>query len=314
MNKTDFFKKYNNEELLKDLESFRNGKGRLNKVLNHFFEEEMYKCKGGRGSLSPMQAIEDIDIVNKIVEYTRSKPKFYLGNDIANVKSFFRNAGRIAQKVANFPVREADTLYQNYSSQGDNIYDFSCGFGSRMSACLLSGRNYYGTDPNTTLCNKLNEYGEFLEQDNLIGVQRYKIFCQGSEDYIEELEGKIDMAFSSPPYFDLEKYNEEESQSIVKFKQYDNWINGYVKPTIINCSKYLKSGGLMLVNIKNMTSGKKYKLFDDWFNILNELETMEYVETINMNQLSKRDYKGKHFTGVTGEMGFKEPVMVFKKK
>lgn len=35
--KNEIFKKYSTEELLKDIDSFQNGKGKLNKVLNHFF-------------------------------------------------------------------------------------------------------------------------------------------------------------------------------------------------------------------------------------------------------------------------------------
>lgn len=44
--KNEIFKKYSTEELLKDIDSFQNGKGKLNKVLNHFFEECMFKCCG----------------------------------------------------------------------------------------------------------------------------------------------------------------------------------------------------------------------------------------------------------------------------
>ena len=221
--KEQFFKKYSKEELLKDIENLQKGSGRLNKLFNHFFEEEMYKCKGGRGAYTPMQVLDNKELVDKIIEYTKSKPKFYVGNDIANIKSFFRNAGRIAQKVANFPIREAIDIYVKYSKEGDNVYDFSCGFGSRMNATLLSRRNYFGTDPNETLCIKLNECGKFLEDNGILNSllinNKYKIYCQGSEDFIPELENTIDIAFSSPPYFDLEIYGDSEKQSVVKFSE-----------------------------------------------------------------------------------------------
>ena len=42
--KNEIFKKYSNEELIKDIDNFKNGKGKLYKVLNHFFEENIYKC------------------------------------------------------------------------------------------------------------------------------------------------------------------------------------------------------------------------------------------------------------------------------
>lgn len=315
-NRDKIFKKYSEDELLQDIRNFAN-KGRLNKFLNHFFEEEMFKCKGGRGKHSPMEVLENNELVNKILDFTRSKPKFYTGDDVANIKSFFRNAGRIAQKVANFPVRQALEFYQDYSELGDSIYDPSCGFGSRLSACLLSGRNYYGTDPNKSLVKKLNEAGEFIV-NNVLSTQfldnTFKIYEQGSEVFIPELENNIDLCFTSPPYFDLEDYGNDSNQSIIKFSNIENWLEGFVKPTVSNCIKYTKTGGYIMFNIKNMTNGKKHKLFDMFFNELNNSDNMEFVEVIDMKQLSKRDYKGKHFTGVNTDFGVKEPVMVFKKK
>jgi len=314
-NRNLIFKKYTEEELLKDIRNFTGGKGRLYKVLNHFFEEEMFKCKGGRGNLSPMGALKDNSVVESILEFTKSKPKFYVGNDIANVKSFFRNAGRKAQKVSNFPVRQAVDIYNKYTEVGGNIFDMSCGFGSRMSAALLLGRNYVGTDPNPTLYGKLLEYGEFLKNNGLLEDlgNGYKIIKQGSEILIPLIENKVDLCFTSPPYFDLEDYGNDENQSIKKFNNYDLWLEKFARPTIENCFKYLKVGGYLAVNVKNMTSGKKYKLYDDWFNIASENKSFEFVEVIEMKQGSKRDYKDKHFTGVSGSFGFKEPVMVFRK-
>lgn len=316
-NREQIFKKYNQEELERDIKNFLSGSGKLGKLLNHYFEEEMFKCKGGRGNLSPMEALNDDQVVEKILTFTRSKPKFYVGNDIANVKSFFRNAGRTAQKVANFPVKEAFEIYTKYSEIGDTIYDPSCGFGSRLSATLLGNRNYIGTDPNKTLFKKLEECGNFLIeqiQPQQLFNNYFKLYNQGSEILIPEIVGTVDLCFTSPPYFDLEKYGEDSEQSINKYPYYSQWVEYFVKPTIDNCIAYTKSGGHILFNIKNMTSGKKHKLYDAFFDYMSSKTELELVEVMEMNQLSKRDYKGMHFTGVNTDFGVKEPVMVFKRK
>jgi len=312
-NNKDIFKKFTDSELKKDLKNFY-GKGRLYKFLNHYCEEEMFKCKGGRGSISPMEALQDNEVVNKIIEFTNSKPKFYVGKEVANVKSFFRNAGRIAQKVANFPVRQALEIYGKYTSEGDVIFDPSCGFGSRMSASILSGRHYAGTDPNLSLTLKLNEAGQYLKTFMLPKDIHFKIYEHGSEVFIPELENKVNFCFTSPPYFDLEVYGSDKGQSIEKFSDYYDWVDCFVKPTVNNCIKYTRSGGHIAINIKNMTSGKKYPLFDDFFRELDSNKCLEFIEILDIKQSSKRDYKGKHFTGVVTDYGVKEPVMVFKKK
>lgn len=304
------FVKYDKDKLLRDVESYKSGKGNLYKILRHFFEQEMYKCKGRRGEKTPMEALEDDDTMNYILEYIKSKPKFYASNDVANVKSFFRNAQRVASKVSNFPVREALGIYEKYSKIGDTIYDSSCGFGSRMCACILSGRNYIGSDPNLSLVEKLNECGSWLK-NNIKGVGDYRIIPHGSE--IEEPNIQVDLTFTSPPYYKLEKYGLDKTQSIIKYDTYDKWINGYARLTIDNCIKYTNVGGIIAINIKNSNDNKKYPLFNDWFNLLDNNKT-EYVETIEMKQSAKRQYGNKHFTGVKGSMGLKEPIMVFQKK
>lgn len=169
--KNEIFKKYSNEELLKDINNFKNGKGKLYKVLNHFFEEIIYKCSNKRGGKSPYEVLQDDNLINEIFEYIRTKPKFYTGNDIQNLKSFFRNGGRIAQKVANFDPQNAKNIYLRYYEPREsrlNILDTSMEFGSRLSAVILSGHNYIGFDPNKELFNKLREYKKWLKDNNFL--------------------------------------------------------------------------------------------------------------------------------------------------
>ena len=75
--KNEIFKKYSNEELLRDIDSFKNGKGKLTKVLNQFFEECMFECCGKKTKISPMQCLESDELMEKILAYIALKPKFF---------------------------------------------------------------------------------------------------------------------------------------------------------------------------------------------------------------------------------------------
>ena len=320
LHRDEIFKKYSTEELLKDIENYKRGSGRLSKVLNHFFEECIFNCKGGRGSMTPMEALQDDNVVNKIVEFTNSKPKFYIGSEVSNIKSFFRNAGRTAQKVANFCPKNARDIYFKYhdiNGEKINVLDTSMGFGSRMSSVLLNGHNYCGFDPNKELYGKLKEYYSFLKENNVIdNEQKCGMYCQGSEIYRPELSNMFDVSFTSPPYFNLEKYSNDNSESTKHYNNYELWIEFFAKPTIQNTYNYLKVGGYAMINIKNMTSGNKYKLFDDWFKLFKENSGFEFVEIFDIAHQSKRVYNGKHATmkdEVEDYQGFKEPIMVFRK-
>lgn len=167
--KNEIFKKYTKEELIKDIESYKNGTGKLSKVLNQYFEECIFNCKSNKYQYTPMEVLQNEELMNWILDYVKSKPNFYTGNEISNVKSFFRNGTRYARKVANFCPKNARNIYSRYfpnwadTSNKINCLDTSCGFGSRMSAVLLSGHNYFGIDPNKELQLKLKECAKFYK-------------------------------------------------------------------------------------------------------------------------------------------------------
>lgn len=122
LHESEIFKKHNNEQLLKDIASYRNGEGRLSKVLNHWFEECIYACQT-KYEKSPIKALQNDTDMEWILNYIKSKPKFYnSNNEITNVKSFFRNGTRIARKVANFCPKNARDIYFRYNDiNGERI-------------------------------------------------------------------------------------------------------------------------------------------------------------------------------------------------
>ena len=265
-----------------------------------------------------MDALKDDEYIKWIIEYTESKPKFYTGNQVANIKSFFRNGGRKGGKVANFPPKVARDIYTRYfdnATEPLNCLDTSSGFGSRMSAVLLSGNNYYSTDPNPNLHKKLFECAKWMYDNGFIKENQHcELIKQGSEVFVEEWENMMDVSFTSPPYFNLEKYCDDNSASTQNYDNYDLWLENFAKPTIDNTYKYLKIGSYAMINIKNMTNGKKLNLFDDWLELFNQHEGFEFVEIFNMEQTSKKvvGLYANYDKSKANNQNI-EPVMVFRK-
>lgn len=320
-----FYKSYSNEELCRELSNFVNqdmdlstgfsSKGKsTTKLISHFFDRDIYAATNRRGSTPPSDAIMDDGLLDRIFEYIDSKPTFYTGDDIQNLKSFFRNAGKWSCKVAAFSPNTARKIYETFCpKENANILDYSCGFGGRMLGAVSPkyNYNYFGIDPNTKLFKSLNKFGEFI---NINRKFNYKLYCQGSENEIPELIDQMDFAFSSPPYFDLETYNQEETQSIVKFPKYDQWLKKYVEPTIKNIHKYLKKECLFAINIKNFTHKKGFNLLDDWKSIaLNN--GFELIGTYDMShqsvKLALKNFQKEN--GIKEHNGEKEPLVLFKK-
>ena len=318
----EIFKKYSKEELIKDINSYRSGGGRLTKTLNQFFEECIFKSCGKKTKISPYECLQNDEKMKIILEYIKSKPKFFTSDsEVANVKSCFRNSMSWVRKVANFPPKEARDIYFRYfpnalidSTEKLNCLDTSCGFGSRMSSVLLSGHNYFGIDPNIELQGKLMECAKFYYDNGFIdNNQICSLYTQGSELFIDELEGMIDVSFTSPPYFNLEKYSDDESESTKHYDNYELWLEKFAKPTIENTYRYLKVGGYAMINIKNSTRGKKEKLFDDWYNIFCSIDGFEPYEVFEMSQTSTKVVGQYANYDPSKYQGAKEPVMCFRK-
>ena len=112
--------------------------------------------------------------------------------------------------------------------------------------------NYTAVDPNTETVNYLQYFNSLIKQAT--GVEG-TIVQSVSEDYQPE---DVDLAFSSPPYFNLEKYSDEPTQCMVNYTTLDEWFDGYVIPTMTNIHNGLNNDGVFATNIADYkTYGQK---------------------------------------------------------
>lgn len=139
------------------------------------------------------------------------------------------------------------------------IFDPCIGWGGRMigTTCLGEEYHYTGCEPFT----KTYEGLERMSKDLNI-LSQIDIYNKPVEDVLDTLKDKrYDMCLTSPPYYDLEVYSHEETQSIKKYETYEDWINEFIKPIIeYVCSNVDK---FSCWSVKNIKTDKKYNLLDD---------------------------------------------------
>lgn len=164
------------------------------------------------------------------------------------------------------PIR-AKAIYERFCPKNGVIYDYSAGFGGRMLGALSSNNNYkyIAVQPNSDTYYNLLQLGQIIETITK-RKNSFQIYKQCSEQFIPKT--KIDFAFSCPPFFDLQKYSNQPTQSIIKFPQYQDWLEYYVRPTIKNCYNSLKEQGIFAVDLMNYTRKNiKIYLIEDWIKI-----------------------------------------------
>lgn len=191
--------------------------------------------------------------------------------------------------ASNFKPMNAKALYERYTPENGVIYDFACGFGGRMLGALSSTKNfkYIGVEPNSETFESLNRLGNYIE-DVTGRKNSYELHKMGSEDFKPEQTEFVDFAFTSPPYFNLEQYTEEDSQCYVKYPTLESWFEGYVRPTIKNIYSMLKYDRYYAVNIADFNvNGTRVEFVDKWIEISKE-EGFEYVNNISMRVQARR--------------------------
>jgi len=97
-------------------------------------------------------------------------------------------SGRTCLKVSNYPLSSVRHILDNYNVN-NNYYDYSCGWGVRMLGSLAEGVNYFGTDPNFVLTERLTTMGSLYNK--YITPSQFDIRTQGSEIFIPEWENKM---------------------------------------------------------------------------------------------------------------------------
>lgn len=219
------------------------------------------QCKD---SLSPMEAFNDDYMLGRVVAKTLLLDGYVTDATlrktikIASIKTAPDKPTRRIQAVSNFRPLAAAVLYNRYCPQGGRIYDMSCGFGGRLLGFYTSkASTYIGVDPSTPTFNGLNKIIADVNRYQQSGVLKLRypkdeirVVQSGSEDYVPG-DNDIDVCFTSPPYFNTEKYTDEDTQSWKKFGEYDSWLNDFIRKTFENCWVALKPGGKLIVNIAN---------------------------------------------------------------
>ena len=241
-------------------------------------------------SRTPMQVFLDDNLLDKAV-----KKRMRSGRNIneAMMRKTLKVSGG-AQTVSNFRPSVARYIYDRYGGEG-YVFDPCMGFGGRMIGAISSPRvkHYEGCDPNTETFNGLSKMAKNLQDTTKVVLNNI-----GVEEY--ESDDKFDLVFTSPPYFDTEKYSDEETQSYIKFPTYEKWLNEFLRKLVSNSIDLLKKGGYFIINIAN--TKRATTLENDFLEIMKSYD-MSLEKTLNMT-LSKQHSGGQ----------FKyEPIFVYNK-
>jgi len=214
-----------------------------NNIVDYFTFTERLNTKGKY----------DVNFFEFLVNIEEFKKKKFISNmlkyyeDVKN-KNKTKNNYIVLKEVYNICISAinifrplvAMEIYTKYNPT--SVLDFTCGWGGRLvGACALNIPNYIGIDININL---INPYLEMKETFKNISETNIDIFFENATNF-DYSKITYDMVLTSPPYYFLEKYSNNENYNNSKIEM----KNKFYIPVISNTYKYLQQGGHYCLNI-----------------------------------------------------------------
>lgn len=264
------------------------------KLFWHFQGQNFYSTKTEK-QLSMMEAFKNDDTLRAVIRNRLGisyKETFNITG--AMLRQGFRSSAACAATSVFNPL-VAKFIWEQ-APENSIVYDYSMGFGQRMLGALSSDKNfrYVATDPWTKVVEQNKAMSRFLNQEH-----RVELSTEGAEVFLPaHLVGKVSLAFSSPPYFSKEIYD-NGNQKVAK--NTEGWfIDTWWTQVVRNIFQLLEPKGLLALNVYD----KLYPAMDRV--ILKEGFRLKHMWYLSLNK--------SHLTSTAGNSKEKmEPIALYEK-
>lgn len=213
-----------------------------NNIVDHFTFTQRLHTKGKYN-------INYYEFINNIDEFKNKKFIQNMLNYYENVKNKNKTKNKyiVYKEVYNICISAINIIrplvyMEIYSKYKPNtILDFCAGWGGgAVAACALNINNYIGVEINTNLKEPYNKLIEYLNKKSNTNINMFFSDCLNIN--YDELD--YDFVFTSPPYYFIQKY---ENNIIYSSKREMDEL--FYKPIFKKVFKGLKKNGYFIINI-----------------------------------------------------------------
>jgi tRNA1(Val) A37 N6-methylase TrmN6 len=156
------------------------------------------------------------------------------------------------------------------------VLDPCAGWGGRMLGVVSSGADYIAFEPNTKTYENLLCLSKFLNIENKV-----RIICDDAMNMLKYDLPKVDCVLTSPPYFDVEIYTHEKTQSVTNYDSYEKWSEHFLKSILKKSLSFLNTDGVSCWNVgkvgKNDMNDDVLKYHME--NNFNKIETFSVISS-----------------------------------
>lgn len=215
--------------------------------LANYFQPGMWSVRVSRYRC-PMDVFVDDDLLQAAIERAWTIWPDRRGANSSTLRRMLKTFPNTAA-VSNFRPTLARAVIRRYSRPGSLVVDFSAGFGGRLVGSLTLDRRYLGIEPNVRQVAGLRSNIRALR--SLKPSSASARILQGcAEDLLPQVpSNSAGLVFSSPPYYDWERYSECRTQSFVRYPSYEAWLEGFLAPCVHESRRILTRAGTLVLNV-----------------------------------------------------------------
>jgi 16S rRNA G966 N2-methylase RsmD len=252
-----FYSTYTQNELLSDWSKLKSWNASVTsmastqrlgmKLCEHFFPN-FYDIEDKKGN--SFKSLWTAANLEKVLRWNR---KCHSTPYLSEIKrGIYFNFG--LPKSTMFRPQMAKMIVNNLT--GTRVLDPCAGWGGRMLGSLSADVEMYTAfEPNTETYNGLCKLVKFLGVENRVTL--YKDSALNMNNYDIQ---PVDIVLTSPPYFTLEVYSHEETQSITGCTSYKMWVDKFLNPLVNLSISKLNPSGWSCWNVHNVGN---MKMIDD---------------------------------------------------
>jgi len=291
LSQVNFIPEYTDKQLKKDWldlqkwntdENYINSTNRLGmKLCEHFFPN-FYDIENNKG-VSFKTLWKDVNSLKKILIWNRKS------HSTPYLSELKRGIYFCCGLTKNTMYRPQMAKLLCLRHQPKIVLDPCAGWGGRMLGVVSSGAEYIAFEPNTQTYNNLLELSKYLNIESKV-----KIICDDARNMLSYNLPKMDMILTSPPYFDLEVYTHESTQSINNLDTYEKWSELFLRDIVIKGYSLLNKNGVSCWNVGKVGKNDMNLDVEKYHNQLNYKKTIEYsVISSKRQSLQKSNTKNK---------------------
>lgn len=181
--------------------------------------------------------------------------------------------GRINYTNSRFNPAVAERVIKYWSNKGDLVLDPFMGYGMRGFVAVNLGRSYIGFEISPKTYNQVKK---ILEDNRLVNFDKMKILLSNG-CYLKEIENdSIDLIFTCPPYWKVERYEKVPGQ-LSECKSYNIFLE-MINICVKNCYRVLKENKYMVWVVADFRLDEKFYCFHK-----------DFIEIAEKNKFSLHD-------------------------